>query len=156
MTSDERRERYAAAIAKAWMTPGVAQSHYPEAEAAMAVADEESAQLTEAYVAARCEVSRSHREVGRLAAENARLRAEHDADKATGQVAYDRAVAAEQENACLRRELEATRRAKQETDDRHAATIADLRNALEERYEHRGVDDLANSIYGVLERDSND
>lgn len=92
----------------------------------------------------------------RAEAEIARLRAEHDADKATGQVAYDRAVAAEQENACLRRELEATRRAKQETDDRHAATIADLRNALEERYEHRGVDDLANSIYGVLERGSND
>ena len=51
---------------------------------------------------------------------------------------------------------EAARRAKQETDDRHAATIADLRNALEERYEHRGLDDLANSIYGVLERGSND
>lgn len=89
-------------------------------------------------------------------AEIATLLAQLASDQLRGEVAYDRAVAAEQENACLRRELEAARRAKQETDDRHAATIADLRNALEERYEHRGLDDLANSIYGVLERGSND
>lgn len=125
-TMSERREHWAAALTEhafeeywSLLTEEERETRREFADAVMAVAD----------------------------AEIATLLAQLASDQLRGEVAYDRAVAAERENA---------RRAKQETDDRHAATIADLRKTLEERYEHRGVDDLANSIYGVLERGSND
>lgn len=142
--SSDRLKRYVAAVDHVLISVA--------AKAAMAVADaERNEELVEWAKAAH-----------KLLAENERLRIElADAELAQTndnlkQVYDETCRLAGEENARLRAELNATRRAKQETDDRHAATIADLRNALEERYEHRGVDDLANSIYGVLERDSND
>ena len=72
-STDERRERYENELVE---HPVYDDNTLRSAvDAVMALANEESAQLTEAYVAARCEVGRSHREVGRLTAENARLRA---------------------------------------------------------------------------------
>lgn len=69
----ERRERYENALINHPVHDNDTLRY--AVDAVMALANEESVELTEAYVAARSEVGRSYRAVGRLSAENARLRA---------------------------------------------------------------------------------
>lgn len=112
--SDERRERYATEIYRRvacypWddISDHEKQHWYPYVDAAMSVAD---AELNEELVA-------WAKDARKLLDKNARLREELRTE--------------EQVSLALSRELEATRRAKQENDERHQILIADLRKEHE-------------------------
>ncbi|MCT2594244.1 hypothetical protein LHJ74_30790 [Streptomyces sp. N2-109] len=137
--ADERRERYAAAIREnVYIAVGDLDKC---ADAAIAVADAEkrqiiqdSARIVEKWADASEENTRLRAELDEIAEENARLRVDLD------QVRMGR-----RNDAYLARE----HIAQLET------TLDRVRAVLEERYEHRGVDDLANSIFNVLYGDTN-
>jgi hypothetical protein len=126
MTDDERREQWRACIRSA-----DSESNYRRvANAVMAKADAELAQTND-------NLKRVYDETSRLAREeNTHLLAQLAADQLRGDVAYDRAVAAEQENARLREELRTEEQvsvALRRELERERALRAELAHRKEER-----------------------